>query len=200
MKVLNIQKYHANILKSYKPHSHCNYCGEKFLPTSHPMNAYAMTGVHTDECTKNCLHCQNVTYLNPVPVGVGILRIKGPQDNVGLLLIKRRIEPFIGGLCFPGGFINSNESWQEGISREIYEETFIDTNPEEFGHVETRSTPDARRILIFGVSKKIRSMKDLKDFFPTKETSELIVGTRDSKLCFSIHQDVYNRISRWNTE
>lgn len=44
------------------------------------------------------------------------------------------------------------ESWEQAISRELEEETNLKTDPEEFKLVNTHSTPDGTRVLIFGAT------------------------------------------------
>lgn len=161
--------------------SHCSYCGEKY----------------DDEWTKlqnlkTCQCCNNISYRNPIPVAVGILPFVNFENGRGLLLVQRSIKPFIGEFCLPGGFINWGESWQQCLTREIYEETHIITNPDEFELANTYSTPDNTRILIFGLSKRIRSVKILDNFEATEETSSVKIGFHNDKLCFSLHQNVYN--------
>jgi len=43
--------------------------------------------------------------------------------NLNVLLIERGIEPYKGCWAFPGGFLNMNESAEEGAARELKEET-----------------------------------------------------------------------------
>ncbi|MCT4614161.1 MAG: NUDIX hydrolase [Marinifilaceae bacterium] len=46
--------------------------------------------------------------------------------NINILLIQRGGEPFKGKWAFPGGFVDMNESTEEGAKRELFEETGID--------------------------------------------------------------------------
>jgi ADP-ribose pyrophosphatase YjhB (NUDIX family) len=180
---LNIKKYNNLLLKSnytkkYLPHSHCNYCGDKFHELVWP---------------RDCQTCQNQTFTNPIPVAVGVLPFRDDDYNIGLLLVRRAIKPFFGELCLPGGFVNNGESWQEAMSREVFEETTLETDPSEFKLWDVHSTPEATRVLIFGHSKKLRKLKDLeKTFKPSTETESIVVGKNDTKLCFSIHQQIFN--------
>ncbi len=45
--------------------------------------------------------------------------------SINILLIERGIEPFKGEWALPGGFVNMEESTEEGAKRELYEETGI---------------------------------------------------------------------------
>ncbi len=157
--------------------SHCSYCGSKYSSAKWP---------------KLCNCCNNTVFRNPIPVAVGLIPITDNDDKVGLLLVQRAIKPCIGELCLPGGFIDWGESWQEAASREVFEETSLQTDPNEFNLFDTHSTPDKTRILIFGYSKKIRHIKELETFKPTNETSSIKVGLLSDKLCFSLHQEVFN--------
>jgi hypothetical protein len=75
--------------------SHCSYCGDIYD------NAFNKT-----DSMKKCKCCNNITYRNPVPVAVGLLPFIGQNNNFGLLLVKRAIQPHIGEFCLPGGFVN----------------------------------------------------------------------------------------------
>jgi 8-oxo-dGTP diphosphatase len=45
--------------------------------------------------------------------------------DINILLVKRGIEPHKGMWAFPGGFVNMDESAEEGAKRELFEETGI---------------------------------------------------------------------------
>lgn len=59
-----------------------------------------------------------MSFSNPVPVAVAIV----PYKNK-LVGIRRGIEPRKGQIAFPGGYINSGETFQQALSRELFEET-----------------------------------------------------------------------------
>ncbi|MCX8065887.1 MAG: NUDIX hydrolase [Candidatus Hydrogenedentes bacterium] len=42
-----------------------------------------------------------------------------------ILLIKRKYEPFAGFWALPGGFIEDDETLEEAVERELYEETSL---------------------------------------------------------------------------
>lgn len=47
------------------------------------------------------------------------------DSRPAVLLIRRRNHPFIGRLAFPGGFLEPNESPEDGAKRELFEETGV---------------------------------------------------------------------------
>jgi len=50
------------------------------------------------------------------------------QDGVSILLIQRKYEPYKGHWAIPGGFLLNEESLEEGVERELFEETGIKVN------------------------------------------------------------------------
>jgi ADP-ribose pyrophosphatase YjhB (NUDIX family) len=159
----------------------------------------------------NCLQCglkyNKPVYRNPIPVAVGLLPFTTndsllpsntpisslSRNDVGLLLVQRAIAPCVGEFCLPGGFVDWAESWQAAVAREVREETNIECSPEEFALADTCSTPDGTRVLIFGVSRVLRTKAFLlRRFAASSETSSVRIGLADSKLCFSLHQKVFD--------
>ena len=50
------------------------------------------------------------------------------DDNIQVLLIKRKNEPFKDSWAFPGGFINIDESAEDAAIRELKEETGLEVS------------------------------------------------------------------------
>jgi 8-oxo-dGTP diphosphatase len=65
-----------------------------------------------------CISCEFVHWDNPKPVTATLV----PVEN-GLVLVKRKFEPFVDDWCLPGGFIEAHEAPEESAIREVYEET-----------------------------------------------------------------------------
>ena len=64
------------------------------------------------------------TYKYPRPaVTVDIAVLKKDDDGYGILLIKRKNDPFAGRWALPGGFVDMDETVEVAASRELFEET-----------------------------------------------------------------------------
>ncbi len=72
-----------------------------------------------NEKSKACGNCGFVYYFNPSAATVAL--IFNPAGE--LLVCRRAKDPAKGTLDLPGGFIDSNETAEEGVMREVLEET-----------------------------------------------------------------------------
>lgn len=69
--------------------------------------------------SKKCEDCGFEQFLNPSAAYVALIR-----DTEGRLLVTRRLyEPAKGTLDLPGGFADMGETAEEGVAREVKEET-----------------------------------------------------------------------------
>ena len=75
--------------------------------------------VINDNKSKRCEKCGFVYYFNPLAATVGIIK----NGNGEILVATRSKEPAKGTLDLPGGFCDSHETAEEGVAREILEET-----------------------------------------------------------------------------
>ena len=50
------------------------------------------------------------------------------EGNISVLLIKRKYEPFKGKWAIPGGFVENEESLENAVERELFEETGVKIN------------------------------------------------------------------------
>jgi ADP-ribose pyrophosphatase YjhB (NUDIX family) len=65
-----------------------------------------------------CITCEFVHWDNPKPVTATVVPF-----HSGLVLVKRKFEPYVDDWCLPGGFIEAREDPQESAIREVQEET-----------------------------------------------------------------------------
>ncbi|WP_321334361.1 NUDIX domain-containing protein [uncultured Bacteroides sp.] len=72
-----------------------------------------------NEKSKKCIHCGFVYYFNPSSATVAFIL----NEKEELLVCKRAKEPAKGSLDLPGGFVDMNETAEEGVIREVHEET-----------------------------------------------------------------------------
>lgn len=64
------------------------------------------------------------TYPYPRPsVTADVVAFTMRADDLAVLLIRRKDEPFKGCWALPGGFVNENESLERAAARELHEET-----------------------------------------------------------------------------
>ncbi len=75
-----------------------------------------------------CHACDLRLYHNPSAATAAILL--DARDRV--LVIRRAHEPGMGRLAFPGGFVDNDESAEEGLRRELREETGLEAGALEF--------------------------------------------------------------------
>jgi 8-oxo-dGTP diphosphatase len=68
-----------------------------------------------------CDACTVIHYRNPVPSTTCLI----PTDS-GIVVIRRRYDPGMGGWAFPGGFIDAEETVFDAAVREAKEETNLD--------------------------------------------------------------------------
>lgn len=90
----------------FQQFTHCPKCGS------------AHFNVHNEK-SKQCAHCHFVYYFNPSAATVAF--ILNPQRE--LLVCRRGKSPAKGTLDLPGGFIDMAETGEEGVAREVREET-----------------------------------------------------------------------------
>ncbi|KAA6333082.1 NADH pyrophosphatase [termite gut metagenome] len=96
--------------------------------TKHPLSQFnycpkcgSNRFVIANEKAKKCDDCGFVYYFNPSSATVAFIL----NDKNELLVCRRAKEPAKGTLDLPGGFIDMYETGEEGIAREVAEETGV---------------------------------------------------------------------------
>lgn len=162
--------------------AHCHSCGTAFADTA--------------RYPRECANCRAQVWANPIPVSVVLVPVEH-QGRVGLLVVRRAIEPRKGLLALVGGFLEEHETWQQGGAREVREETDVVVDPATLVPFWFTSTePRPNRVLLFSQSAALRS-EDLPAFSQTNETSErgLIFGAEglDAVFAFPLHAQAAQR-------
>jgi ADP-ribose pyrophosphatase YjhB (NUDIX family) len=130
-------------------------------------------------------------FLNSTPVVVAVVPVvddSDPTKPLGLLVVRRGIDPFKGKLALPGGFLE-HEEWRAGLVRELREETGIELTPADVREdVALESVQNGTRLLIFAHTKPV-AKSALGAFKPCKETQELVVIHGPEELAFPTHTE-----------
>jgi len=145
----------------------CSYCGQPFI---------------VDQAwPRTCGNCRQITYLNPLPVAIALLPVDG-----GLLCVRRGIEPAVGELALPGGFMDLGETWEESAARELWEEACIRIDPKELELFRVFSSRSQPYLLIFGRARE-RMESALPPFVANDEVSERTIVRQPVELAFPLH-------------
>ena len=103
----------------------------------------------------------------------------------GLLTIRRSIQPKLGELALPGGFMEMRETWQQACARELREESEIEVDPASISLFNVHTALEGM-LLVFGLAP-VFDAADLPPFRPTSEVSERVILTRALELAFPLH-------------
>ena len=137
----------------------CSHCGTEFLDTSRYPRAGPNAG------------CALQTWSNPIPVVVALVPVVD-ATRLGVMVIRRSVPPQSGKLALVGGFLESHESWQQGMTREVREETGVGIDPATLvplGYASTEPRPD--RVLLFAESETLDAAR-LPAFTRSTESTE----------------------------
>lgn len=134
-----------------------------------------------------------IEYNNPVPVAVALIPVWVRGEGIELLGVVRGIEPGLGGVALPGGYVDEGESIEQAMAREVREECGIYTLPSEWRLVSSHITPQ-NRVLVFGILSRILSMTDVPfERPPCREVRGLARICETTGLVFPSHETVARR-------
>ncbi len=154
-----------------KPATHCHCCG---TPYNDQQN-----------WPRVCPSCAN--HLWPRTDTVAVLLqpvLNDTTGKMGLIIVERGIEPFIGQFALPGGFLNPGESIEDGALREMFEETGIQsTDP-----VYIKSCPIPGQVITFFKATVKRAQTIV--FVPSHETPSYRITYEPELLCFPTHTQI----------
>lgn len=91
---------------------HCPVCGSRQFEVN-------------NEKSKKCRACGFTYYMNPSAATVAVILRDSPTqaDSREILVVRRAKEPAKGTFDLPGGFSDFDETSEEGVIREVMEET-----------------------------------------------------------------------------
>jgi ADP-ribose pyrophosphatase YjhB (NUDIX family) len=132
-------------------------------------------------------------YQNPIPVVAVIVPVLGidpatGREAIGVLTVRRGIEPMLGKLALPGGYMGY-ETWASAGAREIAEETGLKVNPDSLSLANVHSGRENTRLIVFGRLERPIDGVALAGFRPNEEVSELVVVFAPAELAFSTHTE-----------
>ncbi|MBQ1023325.1 NUDIX domain-containing protein [Micromonospora sp. C95] len=155
-------------------YSHCSYCGAAYPPPA--------------GWPRLCATCGQQVWRNPLPVAVAVQPVL-TATGLGVVVVRRDIEPARGRLALPGGFVEYGERWEDALVRELREETGLRAEAAGARLLTVQSAPAGGTMLIFG-ELPARPAEELPPSAPTAEATEWLVLTEPTELAFSTHTEV----------
>jgi ADP-ribose pyrophosphatase YjhB (NUDIX family) len=162
----------------------CHACG----------TAFPSTDAYPRQCVQP--ECRTVVWANPLPVAVTLVPVV-VGDRLGLLVVRRGLEPGRGKLALVGGFIEAHERWQDAAAREVQEEVQVAIDPTTVTLLDAvSSSPRPNRILLFATCPPV-DPTTWPPFVPSPEALErgVIFGADDldHTFAFSAHLTLARR-------
>ena len=134
----------------------------------------------------HCKKCNIIHYQNPKPTATLIC----PKDNK-ILLVKRAFEPAIGTWSLPGGFLELNETLNEGASRELKEETNLKGEVSKLLCTCSHFNSIFGDVLLIGLQIKIENWDNLKAGDDAYDATFFDIN-KCPELAFECHQKIFN--------
>jgi ADP-ribose pyrophosphatase YjhB (NUDIX family) len=150
------------------------------------------------KCTNSS--CTFVHWDNPKFVSICIIPYRNPTNNeLGLILVERGVEPKIGYQALPGGFVNSFELPEQAAIREAFQETGIAIEINSW--FDTLAVPGRNEILLVYLAKEVnqepKAGSDARRVIihPVDEIPALLLSS--GKIAFDLHKQI---ITKWLEE
>lgn len=127
-----------------------------------------------------CEVCEFVHWDNPKPVTATLV----PMES-GLVLVKRKYEPYVGDWCLPGGFMEAREEPEESAQREVFEETGLNV---EIDRLVGAHSPGKgiNVIILFYLAKPATGLMVAGD--DASEVASFTKDTLPSNVAFELHR------------
>lgn len=129
-----------------------------------------------------------LTYNNPLPAALAVVRVRRTDGSLALLGIVRKRTP-TGGTALPGGYVDEMETAKVAAARELWEEARLVTDATQWRLLDDRISAQ-NRLLIFCEFMFEIPEDLLAEFVPTAEVSAVLCLTLDSEICFPNHEAV----------
>ncbi|CAN5322877.1 NUDIX hydrolase [soil metagenome] len=129
--------------------------------------------------------CDFVHWDNPKPVTATLV-----TTDAGLVLVKRKFEPFVDDWCLPGGFIEASEHPAESAAREVLEETGLQV---EVQKLVGASAPGRgiNVVILFYLAKAIKG--DLIAGDDASDVGAFQLHQLPKNICFELHRQMISR-------
>jgi thiamine-phosphate diphosphorylase len=134
-----------------------------------------------------CPACNHPIYENPVPSTAAVVF----NEKNEILLVQRKVEPKIGGWCLPGGFLEIDETPENGCLRELKEETGLEGEAHQaIGNISSENVLYKTVVVMGYTIKNIKGQLQAKDdcqdarFFSLEEMPPI---------AFRSHQIIFDR-------
>ncbi|MEE4592977.1 NUDIX domain-containing protein [Streptomyces sp. DSM 41524] len=106
------------------------------------------------------------------------------SGGLGVVVVRRAIEPALGRLALPGGYVEVGETWREGAVRELREETGLAADPGRVRLFDVHSTRDTLEVFAL---LPVRDAATLPEAAPMPETAGWQVLDAPVTLAFDGH-------------
>lgn len=131
-----------------------------------------------------CTFCSFAYWNNPIPVAAAVI-----PHKLGVVLVKRKLEPRKGKWALPAGFIQPFETPEQGAARESKEEASVDIEIER--PLFNFAPPGVNQILMFFVAKEIDQTPIAAD--DAEEAQVFALDNLPEDMAFPSHVEAINR-------